>query len=386
MPVGFIALLVLIKSSVEDTEGFKPTLVEAKFPTTNDATIMFSYSDYVTALQAKRVCKLSPGVGGGFGSRRSNTDFEISGMPFAGYNWQVPFVQCDRRLCKKEGEDASSFCEYFTLGIAPSSASDTIGKERVDGFFNFIHDRFPVLKNGTNLPDGFDFVQVFESEQDLENYVTSKDYRKSTSEKPKLGLAVVWDGTDGDDNSYSYRIRVNGTGFNRPEDATGPGARTTPPTDQDFEHFAKEDNSCPRDPGAPRVGNGAGSCTRRYMINGLLPTQRLVHDFIYKASNATAKGYFIAEHGVRFAPFPSKEYVSEGFYAAVAGETLRNAISKHDRMPVSNFYEFPVLLSLGPSVGDTRDLVSSSVHDKIHCVGKADSAEGTHEDDGYPRK
>jgi hypothetical protein len=261
-------------------------------------------------MQAKRVCKSDIGDG-----------YEISGMPGRGFNWQVPFVKCDRRMCTESGQDASPFCQYLALGVAPSSASDSVGKERAEAFRNYVHDQFPVLSNTTSLPFGFDFVQVFDSEQDLENYVTARDYRLSSNEKPTLGMAVVWDGTDGGTDSYSYTIRLNGTDYPNPEDQTQPGTSTTPPTDKDFEHFAKNDESCPRLPGSPRVGAKADSCTRRYMINGVLPTQRLIHDFIFQDSNAKDAGYFVAEHGVRFAPFPSKEYVSEGFYAAIAGET-----------------------------------------------------------------
>lgn len=375
LPIGFIALLVLIKSSVEDTAGFAPELVKAEFPDTNDATLMFSYSDYVTAMQVNRTCKAI-----------DDDDFEISGMPFRTFNWQVPFVKCDRRLCTENGQDAR--CQYSALGVAPKNALDTIGKERAEAFRNYVHDRFPVLSNTTRLPFGFDFVQIFDSEQDLENYVQADDYRMSTDERPTLGLAVVWDGTDDGTDSYTYTIRVNGTGFNSPEEQTQPGVSTIPPTDQNFEHFAKDDDSCPVIPGSPDVGAKAGSCTRRYMLNGVLPTQRLIHDFIFEDSKAKDAGYFVAEHGVRFAPFPSKEYVSEGFYAAVAGETF-HIIWQQSTTLSGLFLNFCYLFqrhSLGTFVGDTGYLISSGIHDEIHCTRKAESTKGTHEDDGNSRK
>ena len=41
------------------------------------------------------------------------------------------------------------------------------------------------------------------------------------------------------------------------------------------------------------------------MYNEALTIQRLVHDFIMVETGAKDKGYFVAEHGVKYAPFPS---------------------------------------------------------------------------------
>ena len=48
--------------------------------------------------------------------------------------------------------------------------------------------------------------------------------------------------------------------------------------------------------------------------------QRLIHDFIMNRTGAKENGYYVAEHGVQYAPFPSPEYEANGFYAAISGK------------------------------------------------------------------
>ena len=95
---------------------------------------------------------------------------------------------------------------------------------------------------------------------------------------------------------------------------------TTPPTDKNFETYIKEDyQSCPIIIGAtPEVGPYVTSCAGRYMYNGAITIQRLVHDFIMVDSGARDNGYFVVEHGVKYAPLPSPEYIQNGFYAQIA--------------------------------------------------------------------
>jgi hypothetical protein len=47
-----------------------------------------------------------------------------------------------------------------------------------------------------------------------------------------------------------------------------------------------------------------------------------VDDWILYESGAQAKGAFVAENGVRFTNFPSKEYMTNGFYSAIARKLL----------------------------------------------------------------
>ena len=182
----FVGILVAIKGAVEDNPNFEPKEVEAKFPSNNDALKLFTFKDYVTALQAKRECvdngfslpsfnfgrrdlqdagdedaegplcqdflatsplcifgqiceceallemETSEGCGGLLKDELwGDTDIDelcpltcgvckegelaplpksrlgISGIAPNGYNWQVPFVKCDGRLCEEAGADAS---------------------------------------------------------------------------------------------------------------------------------------------------------------------------------------------------------------------------------------------------------------------------------------
>ena len=65
------------------------------------------------------------------------------------------------------------------------------------------------------------------------------------------------------------------------------------------------------------MGPYTQSCTGRYIYNGALTIQRLVHDFIISESGARDNGYYVAENGVQFVAFPYKSYVENGFYAQI---------------------------------------------------------------------
>ena len=315
LPILFVWFLVLIKNSVEDSESFEPEEIPASYPSDYEAYQAFSFTDYVTALQAKRECKTVDPVWGRT-PRGETVDLGITGIADMGYNWQVPFVKCDSRKCTEDGEDAAPFCEYLALGVAASAVSDEGGKQQAESFRDYIYNRYPELENNSNFD--FDFVQFFDSEDEVEKYVTAEEYK--STDVPKLALAVVFDGTDASIN-YNYKIRVNSTGFNSPEDEARPATTTTPPTDRMFESLAREDfESCPiLVGGTPEIGPLQTSCTGSYIYNGFLTTQRLVHDFIMEDSGAKEKGYYVAEHGVQYVPFPTEYYVRNGFYAQIAG-------------------------------------------------------------------
>eukprot|EP00980_Cylindrotheca_fusiformis_P009501 scaffold2077_cov119-Cylindrotheca_fusiformis.AAC.4 len=312
LPILFVFFLLLIKKAVENTDAFKAEVVEAKFPSSSDVLSTFSFTDYVIALQATRVCQDFSYLG---------YDVQaISGMPIKGLNYdsgssgtnnQVPFIKCDSRLCTEDGEDAQQYCEYFGLGVAASSSGDEIGTAQAKAFQEYIYSRYPVLSpsNSTMLPFDFEFVQMFRSEEDLEDYVTSDGYSD-----PKLAIAIVFDGTDRSID-YSYKIRVNSTGFNSPEDTGRPATITTPPTDKMFETYAKDDTeSCPDNVGGtPDSGPYTDSCTGKYIYNGALVLQRLANDFIMAETGARDSGFYVADHGVRFVPFPSKEYTISAY-------------------------------------------------------------------------
>ena len=74
--------------------------------------------------------------------------------------------------------------------------------------------------NNSNLLLPFDyyFIQVFESNEELQSYVTSDTYGEWVDGvyQPKVAIAVVFE--DGkDDKSYDYTIRVNSTNYNSEE-------------------------------------------------------------------------------------------------------------------------------------------------------------------------
>ena len=347
---------------MEDSDSFAPETVPANFPTNYDAVKIFSFSDYVTALQAERICQEVEPIP--YVSRPgATTDFVISGIAFKGYNWQVPFVQCDSNLCSEDGQDAVPFCNYLSLGLAPSSASDQVGMDQAMDFANYVYDRYPQLRNKTQLPFDHDFILLFASDDDVETYVTSEYYEEA--EKPKLALSVIFDGTDPTAN-FTYKIRVNSTGFNAPEDSARPGFATTPPTDKKFEHYAKNDNStCPIFDGTPEFGPYQSSCTGKYIYNGFLTTQRLVHDYIIDRSGAEAKGYFVSEHGVQYAPFPSFEYIENGFYEAIAGT---NSTEKRDEFRITvNLTCLCVVRFYCTSLYHAGTSLPSSCNGSLHC-------------------
>lgn len=331
LPIFFVAILVLIKGAVENSEGFESEVVPAFYPGNKDTVIPFTFTDYVTAIQAQRFCTkfdlddLDREDLEGFegftptGADAGNEDaYGITGIADMGYNWPVPFVKCDSRKCKADGVNASDYCQYFALGLAPSSATDTVGLEQAQAFGKYIMDRYPQLDaDAEDKTFLFDFIQYFDSDEDVENEVKSGDY--GDGDKPKLAMAIIFDGTDSTVN-YNYRLRLNSTNFNSPEAEGRPATSTTPPTDTKFKSFAKRDEECVTEDGTPWLGPYESSCTGQYIYNGALPLQRLIGDWIMEETGAKDKGYYVSEHGVEYAAFPTNEYEEDGFYAAIAGK------------------------------------------------------------------
>lgn len=284
--------------------------------------IPFSFTDYVTAIQAQRVCTkydLEDADLSDFDLSEEqlkelmSNKFAITGINAQGYNWPVPFVKCDSRKCNEEGEDASNYCEYFGLGLAPSTESDELGTTHMKAFGDYIMERYPQLSETDNFD--FDFIQYFNSDNDVESHVKNGNY----GDDSKIALAIIFDGTD-DDINYNYRLRVNSTNYNAPENEGRPATATTPPTDTKFSQYAKLDEECIPMDGTPELGPYQNSCTAQYIYNGALPLQRLIGDWIMEKEGAKDEGYYVSEHGVRYASFPTVEYTEDGFFAAIAGK------------------------------------------------------------------
>lgn len=323
MPILACFLLAALKETAEKSDHFKPRIIEANLPSDRQAVQIFSFTDYVTALQAKRICL-----------NKTNSDtttskknwhkaklkhpFDISGMPEHSRNWQVPFIQCDSRLCQQDGEEAYKYCRYPKLGLAAKDADDAGGLETAQEFRDYIYKRYPQLSN-SSLPalNSGDFVQLFDSDQALEAYTQHPDYGVA-NEHPTLAMAIVFSGDDKD--MYDYTIRVNSTNNNAPEWVNGM-ARTTPDTNRLFASFAKHEiDACGQIVRGHPQGPLQFGCTGQYILNGLLTMQRFVHDWIMVDTGAFDTGLFVAEHGVKFVSFPSKPYAEEGFYKVLNGK------------------------------------------------------------------
>ena len=300
-----ISILILIKNSLKDLDAFKQTTVEAIFP--DDSMKPLSFLDYTKVIGSEKKCVLRDPRSPDFERR----PFDVSGME--AYFHQVPFVKCDSRKCEKEGDDASNFCAVNLLALAPIEAGDD---ERMLKFKDYISTTYSQISNYTK----FDVVQDFKDRAAIDEYVQHEQYgvinKDGTVMRPKIALAVLIGGSE---KEYEYAIRTNSTGWNNGWDAGRPVMTTQPKTDIQFNTFAKLANtSCTLEGGTALIGIEPDSCVRQYMYNGALTIQRLVDDFIHYDSGAADRGYSIAESGVSFAYFPSKEFVRDGFYAVVA--------------------------------------------------------------------
>ena len=229
------------------------------------------------------------------------------------FDFLQPTVKCDHRRCTEPGENATNYCEYSILAV---TGTDEGGLERAKDFRQWIYEEYPTLNNYSVVKFRHEFVQVMDTEDQLEDYVKSSNYGKSGY--PKIAMAVVFTGNEND--KYVYRLRQNSTNFNNMGEESRPGAITTPPTDQLFDSYAKDDNECPEDEngGIPAQGFYSSSCTGAYMYNGVLTFQRLVGDYILHTTGTDTK-YPISRNGAAFVKFPTPEFEDEGFFADIAG-------------------------------------------------------------------
>ena len=277
-----------IKAALDDGSGsLQAEIVPPVTFADEDTMRILSFSDYVTAILAERRCIVE----------RGGNYKRITGLPYEGYQWQVPFVKCDARQCQNDGEDAYEYCNYPILAVGPVQAGDTAGTERALEFKAYVESRYPALldPNMTHFTsDGYEFLRVFDSNKAIDDYVKSPDY--GVSGKEEIALAVLFDGADPLD--FKYSLRVNSTNFNSPELEARPAAQTTPDTKKNFATYAKGDYACDNAE-APEQGGTYGSCTELYIYNGFLTTQRLVQDWIMIASGSKDAGGFVGEYGVR---------------------------------------------------------------------------------------
>ena len=248
-------------------------------------------------------------------------DFDLRGMeyfiqtPVSVINvkdWQVPFMKCDARKCTSEEEDADvveTYCSYNILALAGEEDMTTSFKE-------WVYTTYPQLSTIDDQA-GFEMIQTFDSAEAMDAYVVNADYGYSI-DVPKIAMGVI---LNKNGNEYQYTLRTNSTNFNSPELAARPGMATQPSTKVIFDNLAREaDGVCRPEGGTSKTGTFENHCTAQYIYNGAVTIQRLVDDWIMEDSGAKDLGYFVAENGVSFADFPSKEYIKDGFYAQIAGK------------------------------------------------------------------
>jgi len=383
LPICFVAILIAIKNSLGDDTQSK--IIEATLPDSiMDVYRPLSFLDYVTTLTAPRVCTaaqsfdLGPLVEQVFTAE----EFDISGMPYGSSDWQNPFVRCDHRLCTESGQDAQPFCEYRILAVAPHVQSNQDAVDRAQAFMDYLELEYPILFDSEKLPFDFEFVRLFENQAQLESYVTSESYGK-TMDRPKVAMGVVWDNRN-EGNQYSYILRQNSTGVNVPDEGR-PGALTTPDTSRILDEFSPNDSSCPIFGGAPFLGTRQGSCTGQYLYNGIITMQKLVGDFILRDSGTNVQ---VADNGIRFSPFPTKEYEEGGFFADIAStcSTCMDLfcvwISQSVIVLTYTYFSKNSLCLTSHDLGITLFCLSNYF---LRLPRKGTSSEGTLENDGRSR-
>lgn len=290
-----------IKVALENDASFKPETIPARFPTNLEAVIPLTFRDYVTSVQAPRLCE------------GNLVDFEVSGI----LDNQNPFLKCDSRTCQTFGADATlANCEYLILAVAPQTSAATRGAARMQRFKSYVESNYPEFNSTGHY--AYPMVQSFTDEKAIEDYVTASDY--GSKGKPKVAFSVIFpDGTS--DKDYAYTLRMNSTNFNIATNEGRPATRTTPATYREFDDLAVQDNVCATLNGAAEQLFGFDfSCTYQYIFNGAVAIQRLVDDWIIDDTGSASLGYNVAEHGVQFVSFPSKEFVENGFYAQINRE------------------------------------------------------------------
>lgn len=318
LPILSVCILIAIKNAAQrGDDNLGSQIIGPKFPNASTSTFTYlTFRDYITALQAKRICILN-----------NDTDltsgYYISGLTDYN-NWQIPLILCDSRLCTYNLQNAQEFCQYNIIGIASSNSNTNTNNnneqqsDTVLEFLNWLEVSYPILSTGNIFP-GFNYsiMKRFEDEDDMNSYIKSNDYGTYPN-NPKISMGIIFTSSIYDTNIVSYTLRPNATGFNAPQNVGRPATITTPNTKRITNNYAKNDvDTCLPIDGTPFIGYFGFSCTGQYMYNGVLTFQRLIQDFIIDIQ--TDNTISINEASVQFVPFPVRPYKDAGFYASLEG-------------------------------------------------------------------
>ena len=218
LPALCVAALYFIKLDLQSDpySSLRAVVVPASYPGAGDVMIPFSFTDYVTALQANRSCVVDP---------TATTAEKLLGLAplvISGLDWQdwpVPFVYCNSYSCRKRGENATNYCIYRSMALAPTKADSAVQVQRMLKFKSYVEERYPQITNRSALPFNHDFIQIFDSNEELQSYVTSETYGKWSPDGqylPNIAIGVVFGGGE-DSKTFEYTIRTNSTNFNSEE-------------------------------------------------------------------------------------------------------------------------------------------------------------------------
>jgi hypothetical protein len=264
-------------------------------------------------------------------------------------NWHVPLLKCDPVHCQAPNQNATAFCERHIVGVAGGSSAQQ--------FIEWVEFEYPDAAK-------FNIFVEFDNAQAMDVYVEGREYGRS---QPKLAMGIVFDTVSGDE--WKYHLRPNSTNVNFPAAEERRGARTTPDTDRLLDEYARKDDSCSLEGAAGETD----SCAIQYAANGVLTFQRLVHDFI---GNRTGASELYPVGATDFVPFPSREYVSEGFLSRIGSKFLHC-----DRIPILPVNRFFFHHSVHHDCCFIGAHVSCGLHDQLHGQGKGIPSKGVAQDD-----
>ena len=279
LPWIFLVLLVWVRSSLGDFAGGLFTF-PAETPTASDVHRPLQFHDYLTALQAQRVCEVQqggssladfltnclPGGGGGGGAEAEDGEGLFDGLvdgenataldgltvdhlPLFMRQQGVPedqiallnnflpqlvdaCVQAGNFVPSRGGMTITgmdSFAWYVPLLKCDATKCTEVGEsaepfcERKMVGLTGDRDRMESFLNWivAEYPaeEDLQVFRVFDAPEDMDAYVESRFYGRTDHDGtyyPKMAMGIVLDSTDDGDNVWSYQLRPNSTNFNVP--------------------------------------------------------------------------------------------------------------------------------------------------------------------------